>query len=84
MALAYDAYTLIGKVAKLRLVVVDYLWTACADMAPPCDHESACSREDPDPLCRAWRALGYGKHWPGWAKAEDRLPTRDHGRRGIR
>jgi hypothetical protein len=81
-----STWHLIGNIAKLRAALVDMMWIAVADEAEACkpSGEVFCSARDPAPLCRVWRALGYGKHWPGYVKAEDRLPTRDHGRRGIR
>lgn len=46
------------------------LWIAVADEVP---RGCSCAPDDPAPYCYAWQALGYGKHWPGAARAARRL-----------
>jgi hypothetical protein len=60
---------------SLREAVVALLWNSVADGEGA--HAAAdCPGADLCPLCLAWRALGYGRRWPGAKRAEKKLPTR--------
>lgn len=59
-----------AKEVPLRDALRRLLWNSVADQD---EHDDSCAHGDPSPLCQAWRALGYGDHWPGYAEAEEVL-----------
>jgi hypothetical protein len=57
---------------RLRRVLIRFLWRSIEDGAD-CVCDEGCEADDPAPECAAWRALGYGDHWPGTEAATERL-----------
>lgn len=60
------------EMLKVCAALAGLLWRSVADQ----DDHDGCTADDPLDLCMAWRALGYGDHWPGWKKAQAKLGPR--------
>lgn len=56
-------------VEPMRAALMRLLWRSVADM----DMHTSCAHDDRLDICEAWRALGFGEHWPGAGAAANRL-----------
>ena len=54
-----------------RAALVRLLWRSVHD-GESC-LSGGCTESDLLDVCEAWRALGFGKHWPGHRRAVARL-----------